>query len=275
MPAGAVDCHAHVFGPSARYPYHPERTYTPPDAPLDAYRHLHHVLGIERGVLVQPSVYGTDNHALADALAALRDQGLDYRGVAVVKAGVSDAELDMLAAAGIRGVRLNLLFRGGIEWPAVEQLAARLAEQGWHLQCLIDVSRCDDLEARFRALPVPVVVDHMGHAPAGRTLADPGFAALLRLMTEGKAWTKLSGPYRFTAEHRPPYRDVTPIARALIEANPERVVWGSDWPHPHIPVPMPEDGELLNMLADWAPDAELRRRILVENPERLYGFGDA
>lgn len=275
MPPGATDCHAHVFGPADRYGYVPERNYTPPDATVAAYRSLHATLGIERGVLVQPSVYGTDNEAMLDALASLRGAGLDYRGVAVVDGGVADAELDRLSAAGVCGVRMNLLFGGGVGWSAARGMARRLAERGWHLQCLIDVSQYEDLEARLAQIPVPVVIDHMGHVAADRALSTPGFQVLLRQVGSGKCWIKLSGSYRITRQSTPPYTDVTPIAEALIRANPERMVWGSDWPHPHIAIPMPNDGDLLDMLPIWAPEAELRRRILVDNPARLYGFQEA
>lgn len=272
LPAGACDTHAHVFGPACRYPYTPNRTYTPPDAPAGAYLHLHDRLGIQRGVLVQPSVYGTDNSLQLDALAYLRSMGREYRGIAVVDADVSETELDRLQDGGHCGVRMNLLFKGGIEWRDVEALAQRLAGRGWHLQFLIDVSTFDDLEQRVRSLPVPVVVDHMGHMPCSKGLTHPGFQALLNLLQDGKAWVKLSGAYRITAQARPPYSDVAPFAQALIEANAERCVWGSDWPHPHFSIPMPNDGDLLNLLADWAPNETVRNRILVDNPAQLYGF---
>lgn len=272
VPAGACDCHAHVFSGLERYPYTKNRTYTPPDAPVGAYLYMHQQLGIERGVLVQPSVYGTDNSLQADTLNYLRGQGKDYKGIAVVDADVSDDELDQLALSGHCGVRMNLLFRGGIAWPDVEQLALRLAKRNWHLQFLVDVSEFDQFEQRVRSLPVPVVVDHMGHMPCDKGLDNPGFQALLRLMAEGHAWVKLSGAYRITAEQLPPYSDVVPFAQALIEANPDQCVWGSDWPHPHFSIPMPNAGDLLSLLADWTADEALQRKILVGNPARLYGF---
>ncbi|MBV1789467.1 amidohydrolase family protein [Marinobacterium sp. D7] len=272
VPDGACDTHAHVFGPEPRYPYTLNRTYTPPDAPVGAYLHLHRRLGISRGVLVQPSVYGTDNRLQMDALAYLRGQGLEYKGIAVLDADVSDAELDTLQALGYCGVRLNLLFKGGIQWSDVEALAQRLATRSWHLQCLIDVSEFEELENRLRALPVPVVIDHMGHMDCRKGIEHPGFQALLNLLREDKAWVKLSGAYRITALQHPPYADVDRFARALIEANPARCVWGSDWPHPHFLIPMPNDGDLLDLLARWVPDEMMRNRILVDNPARLYGF---
>ncbi|MBY4677535.1 amidohydrolase family protein [Marinobacterium arenosum] len=272
MPAGACDSHAHVFGPECRYRYTPNRSYTPPDAPVGAYLHLHDQLGIERGVLVQPSIYGTDNQLQLDSLAYLRSLGRQYKGVAVVDADVSETELDRLADGGHCGVRMNLLFKGGIQWRDVAALAERLAARQWHLQFLVDVSEFEALEQRVRALPLPVVVDHMGHMPCAKGIEHAGFQALLNLLRDGRAWVKLSGAYRITGQQLPPYDDVVPFARALIEANPEHCVWGSDWPHPHFPIPMPNDGDLLDLLAQWAPDEAQRNRILVDNPARLYGF---
>lgn len=270
LPPGSIDTHMHVFGPTSHYPYTPERTYTPTDASLADYRHMAQTVGLERTVVVQPSVYGTDNRATAEAVKALGPE--KARGVAVVDASVSDEALRALHEAGFRGVRLNLLFRGGVDFAAVEKLAGRLAPMGWHIQFLIDVSAFEELEPRLNRLPVDCVIDHMGHMATSKGPDHPGFQSLLRLVGGGRCWVKLSGPYRITAEERPPYGDVTPFARALIAANPERMVWGSDWPHPHIAVPMPNDGALVEMLGEWAPDEAILRRIMVENPEELYGF---
>ncbi|MCS0429815.1 amidohydrolase family protein [Vibrio diabolicus] len=269
IPEGAVDCHAHVF--SSRYPYCETRTYTPPDASVGAYLHLHQQLGIRHGVLVQPSVYGNDNQLHLDTLRYLRQQGYDYKGVAVVDADVSEQTLDELQEAGFCGVRMNLLFKGGIEWRDVERLAARLAERHWHLQCLIDVSQFDDLYQRLRALPVPVVIDHLGHMPTNKLISHPGFQTLLKLKAEGKVWTKLSAPYRLSPQS-PPYDDVSPFAQALLEANEEQCVWGSDWPHPCFDAEMPNDGQLLDTLWHWTQDTTLFGKILVDNPKRLYHF---
>lgn len=279
LPAGAIDCHAHVFGPQDRYAYTPNRSYTPPDAPPGAYLHMHQQLGIERGVLVQPSVYGTDNSLQSDTLSYLKQLGKDYRGVAVVDADVSDQTLDQLTESGHCGVRMNLLFKGGIEWRDVTRLADRLADRQWHLQFLVDVSEFEDFEHKVRQLPVPVVVDHMGHMSCQKGLDHSGFIALLNLMRDGQAWVKLSGAYRITGQQTTPYTDVTPFAQALIEANPEQCVWGSDWPHPHFSIPMPNAGDLLDMLGLWLPDAcqesdreALLQQIMLHNPGRLYGF---
>lgn len=269
IPEGAVDCHAHVF--SSRYPYCETRTYTPPDASVGAYLHLHQQLGIRHGVLVQPSVYGNDNQLHLDTLRYLLQQGYDYKGVAVVDADVSEQMLDELQEAGFCGVRMNLLFKGGIEWRDVERLAARLAERHWHLQCLIDVSQFDDLYHRLRALPVPVVIDHLGHMPTNKLISHPGFQTLLKLKAEGKVWTKLSAPYRLSPQS-PPYDDVSSFAQALLEANEEQCVWGSDWPHPCFAAEMPNDGQLLDTLWHWTQDTTLFSKILVDNPKRLYRF---
>ncbi len=269
VPPGAWDTHAHVFGPLDRYPYAPGRGYTPPEARLADYRAMLAVLGIERAVLVQPSVYGTDNAAM---LAALEEAGPAFRGIAVVDDSAGDAELAELHRRGVRGVRVNLLFPGGIDFAAVERLARRIAELGWHLQVLVDFSAFPDPAARLGGLGIDVVVDHMGHVPARLGVGHPGFRALLGLVREGRCWVKLSGAYRTTAERRPPYGDVRPFAEALLGAAPERMLWGSDWPHPAVALPLPNDGELLDLLADWtAGDAALLRQILVSNPESLYG----
>lgn len=270
VPPGACDCHAHVFGPAGRYRYATERDYTPPDAPLERYRRLLATLGVERAVLVQPSVYGTDNTAVLDALAATGER---FRGVAVLPPDTPERELERLHAAGVRGVRINLVTRGGgVPLDDLERMAARIAPLGWHVQLFVTLGTLADAAPRLAALPRAPVVDHMGAVPAGTSLQHPGFQALLRLAGEGRCWVKLSGAYRLSAEDVP-YADVVPYAQALVAANPERMVWGSDWPHPILhDKPMPDDGALVDLLADWAPDEAVRRRILVDNPAELYGF---
>ncbi|GAA0849413.1 amidohydrolase [Marinobacter szutsaonensis] len=274
VPAKSCDTHAHVFARHEDYPFTPNRTYTPPEASLEQYLELHRMLGIERGVLVQPSVYGADNSLHLHALRQLRERGYDYRGVCVVAPDISMTELQELHEAGFRGVRMNLLFRGGLQWNDVLGLADRIAALGWHLQFLINVSDCGDIMDRVADLPVPVVFDHMGHMPAALGADEPGFRKLLELLSDNKAWVKLSGSYRVTLQGEYPYPDVAAIARALVVANADRCVWGSDWPHPHFPGLMPDDTDLLEDLAAWVPDAEIRERILVSNPARLYGFDD-
>lgn len=274
VPTKSCDTHAHVFGRHEDYPFTKNRTYTPPEASLEQYLELHRVLGIERGVLVQPSVYGTDNSLHLHALKQLRDRGYDYRGVCVVAPNIALTELRELHEAGFRGVRMNLLFRGGLQWQDVVGLADKIAGLGWHLQFLINVSDCGDIMDRVRDLPVPVVFDHMGHMPAALGVEEPGFQRLLQLVADNNAWVKLSGSYRVTGKQEFPYPDVEGIARALVAVNAHRCVWGSDWPHPHFPGLMPDDTDLLEDLAVWVPDEETRERILVSNPARLYGFDD-
>ena len=269
LPPGSCDCHAHVFGPMARFPYSTPRSYTPPDSPLAEYLAMHDTLGVERGVLVQPSVYGTDNAAMMEALHAHPDR---LRGVAVVDPAVPEEELKALHDGGVRGVRVNVLFKGGVPISAARPLAERIAPYGWHVQFLIDVSNHPRLDEELAGFPTPVVIDHMGHCDVAKTAADPGFAALLRLLDGGRCWVKLSGPYRITARKAVPFDDVTPVARALVARRPDRMVWGTDWPHPSIRTDMPNDGDLVEMLADWVPDAAARQRILVDNPAVLYDF---
>ena len=269
-PPGATDCHAHIFGPAARYPLSARRGYTPPDCLLAEYRHMLATIGCTRAVLVQPSVYGTDNRAHLDALA---EAGPAFRMVAVLEPDVPAAELKRLHAAGVRGVRFNLVSKGGGTAEGLARMAARIAALGWHVQVFATADTLARLEPELARLPVPVVIDHMGHVTTELGLAHAGFQALLRLLRGGNAWVKLSGAYRTSREPRAPFADVVPYARALIEAAPERCVWGSDWPHPSVyDRPVPNDGDLADLLADWAPDAALRRRILVDNPAALYGF---
>ncbi len=272
LPALACDCHYHVFGPAREFPYAQERSYTPPDCLFEQRLALHERLGIARSVIVQPSVYGTDNRAMLAAMARSRPGAV--RGVAVIGPATSEAELDAMHAQGVRGVRVNALFKGGTPIAEVRRLAERVAPRGWHVQFLIDVSAFPDPGQFLGSLPVPVVVDHMGHFPAARGVADAGFVALLRLVATGRCWVKLSAPYRLSAQPFP-HRDVAPIARALVEANPERLVWGSDWPHPGIAAPMPDDGKLVDLIGEWVPDARVRDRIVRDNPAMLYGFAGA
>jgi len=267
MPPGACDTHAHVIGDGVRHPYVDGRSYTPPPAPEEAYLAMLRGVGAQRGVLVQVSVHGTDNRYMLEVLQRHPDQ---LRGVAVVSSQVSDRELETLHAAGVRGARLNVLFGGGVGFDELESLAHRIAELGWHLQFLMDVRHLPDLMPRMQRLPVPCVFDHMGHMPVSEGLSHPGFQALLHGVKHNGWWAKLSGAYRISDQFDT-YDDVTPWAQALIEAAPDRMVWGSDWPHVAIPR-MPDTGTLRNLLPKWAPDAEMRRRILVDNPQKLYDF---
>lgn len=273
-PSGSVDCHAHIFGPVERYPLSPKRLFTPPDATLAQYRALLATLGIDDAVLVTPSVYGMNNERQLDTLKEMHGR---WRGVAVVPTDVPDAELERLHTAGFRGVRVNLFAKSGLVLEDLEAIAARVARLKWHVQLHVDARTIEEVAPRLRALPVDVVFDHMGHIPAAAGVSHPGFQAMLGLMKDGKFWAKLSAPYRLS-ELPYPYDDVTPFARALIAAAPDRLVWGSDWPHPAVPghMPanfvMPNDGDLLDILALWTDDAAQQKKILVTNPRRLYDF---
>ncbi len=272
-PAGACDTHAHVFGPESRYPYSGGRGYTPPDASLADWLALHETLGVTRGVLTQPSVYGVDNQAILDAVALHPDR---LRAVVAVNGGISDAELKRLDAEGARGIRINLADKGGMPFDSIDevaQFARRLEPLGWHVELLVHVDEMD--MGAFRDFPVDVVIGHYGYMPAAKGPDDPGFRAMLALMEGGRAWVKMTAPYRITDREALPFDDVEPLARALVAARPDRLIWGSDWPHPHIrtKATSPDDVGMFNQLMDWLGDDAVRRQVLVENPAGLYRFG--
>ena len=271
VPANACDTHAHVIGPADRFPMVANRSYTPPPAPEAAYLGMLDSLHMARGVLVQISVYGTDNRCMVESLQAHPGR---LRGVAVVAPDVGDAELEALHAAGVRGIRINVLFGGGVAIDAMERLAARVAPLGWHIQLLIDARNLPDLGPRMLKLPVEIVFDHMGHMPVSSGVDHPGFQWMMRLLKEGKAWTKLSGAYRISQAWAP-FLDTLDFAQALVAAAPERCLWGSDWPHVSVEGPMFNTGALLDLLPLWVPEEAVRNRILVDNPARLYGFATA
>ncbi|MFO0254896.1 MAG: amidohydrolase family protein [Betaproteobacteria bacterium] len=273
MPALACDTHAHVMGPAARYDYSPARVYTPPDCLPAQYRHLLDALGVERAVLIQPSVYGTDNAAMLDAMKADPKR---LRGVAVVDPSISDGDLRALDAAGIRGLRVNIVDvkdrkPGTLPLDVLSPLAARIKPMGWHIEFLMHANEFPDLDQTFADFPVPVVLGHLGYMKGCPGTDNPGFQALLRLMQAGKAWVKLTGPYRIS-NHDLPHADTIPYAHALIKANPAQVIWGTDWPHVMHKGRIPNDGELTNLLLDWVPDEKQREQVLVANPAKLYGF---
>lgn len=276
LPAGSCDTHAHIFGPAEDYPYSPTREYTPPDASLQRYAGLLHHLGFERAVLVQPSVYGTDNRRLLDALrdVAHDSLGIRWRGIAVTSTTVADDTLQAWHALGVRGLRLNLIFQGAeVDFSQARELASRIAPLGWHLQFLIDISRFGDFARQLSELPVPAVIDHMGHFDAQLGTGHPAFRDLIALLKEGRCWVKLSGPNRTSALDRVPFDDVQPIARELLTAAPERMVFGTDWPHVRLRTSMPDDGALVDELGRWTNgDATLLKQVLVDNPAELYGF---
>lgn len=267
-PAGACDCHAHVILPEAAHPFVPNRSYTPPPATLEAYKAMHRRLGIERAVIVQPSVYGTDNTVTIDAIRAY---GPTCRGIVVIEPDCPRADIEVMDRVGVRGARINMLFQGGILIEDLDSLAARIAEVGWHLQLLIDGPMLAEFEQRLARLPVPIVVDHMGHVQTRDGIEQAGFKALRRLVSKGRTWVKLSGNYRMSRQ-RPDFEDVVPFARALIRDGAERMVWGTDWPHPALSDFMPDDGHLLDALETYVDSSAQRAQILVDNPAMLYLF---
>lgn len=268
-PAGATDCHFHIFGPYERFPLSAGRHYDPPEAGLAAYRAVASGLGLQRFVVVQPSIYGTDNACTLDAVAQLGASVA--RAVVVIDASVSDAALAAMHAAGARGIRFNAVSGNGAPLDGLAPLAARIAPLGWHVQVYVDGLQLPTLAPQLRALPVPVVIDHMGQLDSRLGIDHPAFRALLDLLHTQHCWVKLCA-YRASADG-PPYGDMRAPARAMIAAAPGRCLWGTDWPHPSLAGrPMPDDGALFALLADWTPDAALRRQILVDNPARLYGF---
>ena len=273
LPADACDTHAHVFGPVERYPYQAERDYTPPDAPLDNLLRLHETLGITRGVLTQPSVLGTDNRAILDAVARFPER---LRAVVAFGSGTTEQAIDQMHAAGARGLRLNLVDRGGMPFASFAELynvVDMIAERGWHVELLATAHQMESIEPHLDKLSVDISLGHYGYMPTSRGVSDAGFQRLLGLMRDGKAWVKMTAGYRITEHVQTPYGDVRPYAEALLEAAPERVLWGSDWPHVMCRIDMPDDGVMLGEVQSWLrADAALAQRIFVDNPASLYDF---
>jgi predicted TIM-barrel fold metal-dependent hydrolase len=283
VPRGACDCHTHVFLDPVRFPFVPNRAYTPPTATAAQLLELQSALRMDRVVIVQPSVYGTDNRATLDGI---RELGLERaRGVAVIEASATPSQLDELHGGGIRGVRVNLETAGVVDPAAsarrLQEAVQQVAARGWHVQTYTRLSIIEALKDQLLNMPVPLVVDHFGGARGELGPQQPGFASLVELVRSGKAYVKISGAYR-SSNSAPDFADVAPLAQALIQANPDRIVWGTDWPHPDSTSGRPtseispphqiDDGLLLNQLPTWAPDATVRQKILVDNPARLYGF---
>lgn len=270
LPPLAADCHIHIY--DERFHYDPGAQLRPGPATVGDYRLLQARLGTSRCVVVQPSSYGTDNACLVDAL---RQFGADARGVAVVDASVTEEELRALDAAGVRGARFNLARPGGAMVEALETVAERVAPFGWHLQLHALADVWTGLEAVLRRLPLPLVIDHLGRLPQPAGLSHSAWPVLRRLVDEGRAWVKISGAYHDTRTGGPDYVDTGAVVKAWVGAAPERVVWGTDWPHPSATAgekPLPDDARLLDLLGEWVPSRTLRHRILVENPALLYGF---
>ncbi len=273
LPPGSIDTHVHVF--DDRYPLSPTRGYNPPESPLDDLIHLHRTLGIDRVVFTQPSIYGIDNSAILDGMAALNAETPDRaRGVMACDLSISDGELAELDAKGIRGVRLNTDNKGGmpITLDEIPELCRRIAPLGWHLEFLFPGADIIDLMPVFASLTVPVSIGHFAYQKATDGIDAPGFRALLSLVEAGNTWIKISGANRVSETDLPPYDDVEPMAQALIEANPDRIMWGTDWPHPNKYEVNPNDGDLADALGQWVPDPDLRHQILVDNPASFYRF---
>ncbi|WP_029009667.1 amidohydrolase family protein [Azospirillum halopraeferens] len=268
-PPGAVDAHCHVFGPADRFPYAPERKYTPCDAPAEKLFALRDFLGFERNVIVQATCHGRDNRALVDACRAAGDRA---RGVASVRADISDDELAELHEAGVRGVRFNFVKRLVDATPREVFLgiAARIARLDWHTVVYFEAPDLEGLIPFLKELPTTVVIDHMGRPDIAAGVDSPGFARFIGLMEDPKFWSKVSCPERLSVQGPPGYDDVVPFARTLVERFPDRVLWGTDWPHPNMKSHMPDDGALVDVIPRIAPTAELQQALLVDNPMRLY-----
>lgn len=268
-PPGTCDCHIHFYGPPERYPEAPTSPFPAPDAPVSAYRQVMARLGIERVVVVQPAAYGRDNRCTLDGLAELGDAA---RAVVVVDEETPDSELEAMTAAGARGVRFHMLKGGVLSWEILERMAARVHEFGWHVQLQLDGRLLPAREEMLKRLPGTLVIDHTGKflEPVGRDHA--GYQVLLRLLESGRVWVKLSAPYETSKQGAPHFDDVGELARGLIAAAPERMVWASNWPHPSAQDNIPDDAMLLDVLAHWTGDDALTRRILADNPAVLYGF---
>jgi 2-pyrone-4,6-dicarboxylate lactonase len=271
LPAGSWDTHCHVFGPKERFPFAPTAAIDPADAPKEKLFALHAMLGIERCVVVQSALHGVDNRAVEDALQA---KGGSYLGVALLPVTVAVVELRRLDRLGFRGVRFNFM-RHLQQTASVEDvigLGARLADIGWHLQVHMESSLIEPMSAVLKLSPVPVVIDHIGRVDASLGVEQPRFQALLRLLQDDRFWVKVSGCDRITRAG-PPYADALPFARKLLAEFPDRVVWGTDWPHPHHAGPIPDDGMLVDIVAEMAPSQGLRHKLMVDNPQRLYDRG--
>ena len=270
-PAGATDAHCHVFGPAHAFPFAPEATYAPPDAGVDDFEVLQRRLGLSRAVFVQASCHGTDNSAMVDALVQGKGR---YAGVAMIDETFSDADIGALHDAGVRGTRFNFVAHLGgapdlrVFWGLVD----RVQPFGWHIVLHFDAKDLPKYAESLDRMPCPYVIDHMARVDADAGLDQEPFRALLELIRDERAWVKVSGAERLTADGGPPYDDVVPYAQALIAAAPDRILWGTDWPHPNVRH-MPDDGDLVDVLASFAPDEGVRHQILVANPETLYDFG--
>lgn len=273
LPQGSIDTHVHVF--ESKYKLSPVRGYTPPDATLADLKHLHDTLGLDRVVFTQPSIYGTDNSAILDGINNLNGATSNRaRGVVAVSLDVTDEELADFDAQGIRGIRLNTDNKGGmpIGLDQIAQIAERIDDLNWHLEFLFPGQDILDLMPIFTSLKVPMSIGHFAYQPATAGVEAPGFQSLLELMRQGNTWMKISGANRVSQTDLPPYDDVKPMAQALIEVAPDRIMWGTDWPHPNKYEVNPNDGDLVNAFGEWVTDESLRRKIMVDTPASFYRF---
>lgn len=271
VPDLACDCHHHIYDP-VRHPYVPQDVRNQPPATVDAYRMLQRRLGLTRNVIVQPSAYGVDN---ACTLAALEAMGAAARAVVVLAPSVADAELAAMHRLGVRGIRFNIATGASRDPEAILKLAQRVHELGWHAQFWMAADDTAQMEGLLQRLPCPVVFDHRGHLPPSQGTAHPAFGLICRLLDRGRAWVKLSGLYLDSGASGPGYADTVAVGRAFVDVAPERMVWGTDWPHPSVfseRQAWPDDAAMLTLLAEQAPDETVRNRILVDNPAKLYGF---
>jgi len=266
-PAGTCDTHMHIY--DGRYPTAPTAAFTPPDASVADYLKVRARLGIARTVVVQPSTYGKDNSCTLAAIGALGDSA---RGIAVVDDTVTDAELDRLTKGGMRGVRFHMLPGGALPWDILETVAARVKNFGWHVQLQLDGRTLPDREPLLKKLTGTLVIDHVGKFLEPVPVEHPGMKVILRLLENGRSWVKLSAPYEWSKAGPPNYSDVGKLAATLARAAPERMLWGTNWPHPTPGSAKPDDAWMLDMMGEWIPDETNRRKALADNPARLYGF---
>ena len=271
-PAGACDTHFHIFGPAAKFPFAAKRSYTPEDAPLEKLINMLDTLGMARGVVVQGHPYATDNSVVLDAL---KREPKRLRGTAIVAPDTGRDELKHMADAGVRALRFHHMPHGvgfsPLGMQSFEKLAPHMADLGLHAQFMMDANALDSALPCFKNWRLPIVLDHMGNVDGSLGTNQPGVQHMCKLLAEGRIWVKVSGCYRVSQQY-PDYADARAIHEALVRANPEQIIWGTDWPHPRLEKDMPEDGHLLDLFNAWTPDAGLRRKILVENPTKLYGF---
>ena len=268
LPAGAVDCHMHIY--DDRFPSAPGSTLRPPNASIEQYRKVQARLGVQRNVVVTPSTYGTDNRCTLDALKRF---GANARGVAVVDTSVTDAQLAQMHAAGVRAIRFNLSYPGATTVDMLAPLASRIGALGWHIELVVQGAKLPALESHLLALPCPLVIDHIAHVPQPGGMQSDAMRTAQRLVDKGNTWITLSGPYVDTKTGAPAYADVEPVAKAFINMAPERMLWGTDWPHPTEKMHKPDDAALVDTIAAWIGRADWQQMIFVANPVKLYGFG--